>query len=127
MKKKALVVLLVVVTLLSVVAVGCSSSVTVKGYIEAQRAQLDDLIESVKDEAEMSIYDEGNTIVFSYKYKTDVGDVETAGENMKATESALKAGADAIKAELKIFGINDSAVKYIYINSDGTEIYSKTF
>ncbi|MDR1953039.1 MAG: DUF4854 domain-containing protein [Clostridiales Family XIII bacterium] len=92
-------------------------------YIDASKDALNSMKEALGDTMELTVSGEGTTLVYTYKFKIDVDKAQASA--LEKQESTLKQTAEsAIIPEMKKSGIKNPQVKYVYLNSDGSELYS---
>jgi uncharacterized lipoprotein YehR (DUF1307 family) len=92
-------------------------------YLDASKDALNTVKETLGDTMELTVSGEGTTLVYTYKFKIDVD--ETQASAIKEQENLLKQTAEStIIPEMETFGIKNPQVKYVYLNSDGSELYS---
>jgi hypothetical protein len=105
-----------------------SNDPALEKYVADVIPQLESIIESTKAHGmELSVSARGSAFVYTNKYTNKIEDVDAARDALSAQEATLKVGADAVRPELEAAGVKSPSVIYEYINSDGTEIYSKEF
>lgn len=94
-------------------------------YIDASMPSVRSAMEQYKDTFDLTVTGEGTTLVYMYKYVFDVGDIKAVYSGIKLQEDTLITTAKTIVIpEMKSYGIKDPKIKYVYLNVDGTEIYS---
>lgn len=69
---------------------------------------------------------EPNGIIYSYQYAIDVPKDATA-DGIEAGEDQLSATADSVFPSLEAAGIANPSITFTYLNSDGSEIWSKEY
>lgn len=90
------------------------------------KAQLDAVIDSMSGMGmTMEVTGEGNRLIYTYQFETQLDDVETvrAGleEGIMAQEATFKAIAKSLKEEINV---ENPVVVITYLNADGSEIYT---
>ena len=93
------------------------------------KAQMDALIDSMSGMGmTIEVTGEGNKLIYSYYFDTQLGDVETirAGleEGIKAQEATFKTIAKSLKEEINV---ENPVVVIKYFNADGSELYTVEF
>lgn len=84
-----------------------------------------EIFESLKDTfADITITNEESTLVYTFKNLNDVGDIAAAAAGIKEQEDTLKIIANLIILDISEYGVKDPQVKFVYLNNNGTEIYS---
>lgn len=97
-------------------------------------AELDGTITAMEGSGmAVTVTADGNTLVYTYTYETqlDIPDEDTLASFVDAMEEGLTEQAstfEGIAASLRtIISVDDIAVRLVYCNADGTELYSHTF
>lgn len=93
------------------------------------KSQMDALIDSMSGMGmTIEVTGEGNKLIYSYYFDTQLGDVETirAGleEGIKAQEATFKTIAKSLKEEINV---ENPVVVIKYFNADGSELYTVEF
>ncbi|MDR1790200.1 MAG: DUF4854 domain-containing protein [Propionibacteriaceae bacterium] len=114
------------VLLALLVVSGCASGSPIEQFVAAGQSQVDSVKESFGDtfsSVELSAEGE-NTIVYTYVFGTEQ-DIPTISAGFESTTSTLQSGCDeAVFPAMRQAGISDPAAKYVYLNPDGTEVWS---
>jgi len=88
----------------------------------AQTTAVDTLQKNSATYSNVTITGEGDhTLVYTYTYKNAL-DAAKCKAALEAQAPALKSAAQTVNAALKAAGVVDPAVKFIYLNSDGSMI-----
>lgn len=99
-----------------------------KGIVDVEKIALD--VEKEAKKAEFSDMQvaakEPNGIVYTYTFANKV-DKATETAKIEAAEADLKSKTDVINSQLTKIGIKDPFVSVTYLNSDGTDVWSKTY
>ncbi|MGN0658710.1 MAG: DUF4854 domain-containing protein [Emergencia sp.] len=137
MKKKltkilTLTFVLAMVFSVTVTLTGCGEPSTLEEYINSD-ADAKEAIESMNsstDEGGMTVEVKGNSIIYTYQFADTIeadllDDVKAQFEQyMESAGSTFENIASTMEEESGIDGIT---VKVIYLNGDGSEIYSKEY
>jgi hypothetical protein len=92
-------------------------------YLDTSKDALNSVKESLGDTMEVTVSGEGTTLIYTYKFKIEIDEAQVSA--LKKQESTLKQTAEStIIPEMEKFGIKNPQVKYVYLNSDGSELYS---
>jgi hypothetical protein len=104
------------------------SSKSAKDYLDAHdAADLEQIIEMSRSMGmELSITTSGDMIIYTYRYLEEM-DAEVAREYFNTMSDMLKEGSDVVIKEMNDFGVGSPAVRYVYQNLDGSEIWSGDF
>jgi hypothetical protein len=102
---------------------------TAQDYIDAHDA---DALQAVKDTArasgmEATITAEGDTVIYTYRYLEPVADVEATKAALEGQTSTLRSVANLALTEMRNFGVESPVIRYVYRNSDGSEIWQVEF
>lgn len=132
--KSSVIVAMVALVVMLAASCGAGKFSTVDAYAksEAVQSEIESVKESFADTFEVNVYGEGNTLVYEYKYVTQIDDsvlesVKTALEN--ATEGEKDTFVDAANSITEFVDISkeDVAVAVRYLNADGTLIAESVF
>ena len=134
---KKIVTLLALVLVAVVIFTGCSSKFSSVGEYLADasvQAELDKEFAALEGTGvSMEVYADGNTLVYDCKYdvQLEISDEMLHEALVAALEQALEETKDTyidIAAKLhEVVDAEDITVRVIYLNADGTELYSRDF
>lgn len=104
-----------------------SVSTQIDDYIDANKETYESIMESFEDMFEFEIYSSGSSMVYSYKYLIDLGDIDTMKE---ALDGAYDTSKSAMLSDLKLLqetvpGAESIIVKYL--TKDGTVITTQEY
>ncbi|MCL2078139.1 MAG: DUF4854 domain-containing protein [Oscillospiraceae bacterium] len=124
--KKVLSVIAVLILVVSLTACGEKTAEGFAADINAE-AGFSELQASVEAMGMLlTITGENNTIIYTYTFKDEL-DVDTARAGLESQEETLRTTSVGLIAGMKDYGIKNPAVRYVYCNNDGTEIWAVTF
>lgn len=136
MKKKeskvlALILMLAMVMSVSMLMTSCGSDPSTLEEYVAQDSDLQEQLDSLADSQEgMAVEIKDNQIIYTYTYPQQIDedvldDVKAQFESaMESTASTFEGIASSCEEETGISGIT---VKVVYLNNDGSEIYSNEY
>lgn len=136
MKKKeskvlALILMLAMVMSVSMLMTSCGSDPSTLEEYVAQDSDLQEQLDSLADSQEgMAVEIKDNQIIYTYTYPQQIDedvldDVKAQFESaMESTASTFEGIASSCEEETGISGIT---VKVVYLNNDGSEIYSSEY
>lgn len=104
-----------------------SVSTQIDDYIDANKETYESIMESFEDMFEFEVYASGSSMVYSYKYLIDLGDIDTMKE---ALDGAYDTSKSAMLSDLKLLqetvpGAESIIVKYL--TKDGTVITTQEY
>ena len=104
-----------------------SVSSQIDDYIDANKETYESIMESFENMFEFEVYASGSSMVYSYKYLIDLGDIDTVKE---ALDGAYDASKSAMLSDLKLLqetvpGAESIIVKYL--TKDGTVITTQEY
>lgn len=115
----------------AIMFVGCGEPLTLEEYVNDNadvQEQLDDTAKNLGDGGKVTVKE--NNVEIAYQYdETMKGDTLTEftsqiKEAMDSLESKFQDVEDQLKENS---GIDDATMTYVYLNGDGSEIYSVTY
>ena len=105
-----------------------SGSGPLQEIVEETRGQIAGLQSSLGDTMSIEISARGdNTLVYTFTFKTDVGDTEQIGSALAEAIEREDSVYEALVVELENAHITSPAVVVEYLDKDGHEIFSKTY
>ena len=100
----------------------------IEAYLDAQKDELDKLREAGGDTMSIDIKAEGNSLVYIYQYKIDLGmDNETAAEQLDENLAEQDSVFSELLKELRKFAPGAESVVVEYQDKDGQTILKKTY
>ena len=129
--KKFLSATLVISLLLSMMVLftACGEPATLEEYMNKD-GEVQQSIESMGESSNMDISVEGNTITYTYKYAQtyDSSVIPSMAKTMESTMNNMSSTFEKVAENLEEqTEIDDITVRVVYLNGDGTEIYSQNF
>ncbi len=133
-KLRVLAIFAAVVMALSLASCGGSNGkafASVQEYIESP--EMVDAIEEISSSFEaqglaVDAYAEGDCLVYEYQYTQQL---EMGEDSVQMLADSVDDMADTVQENLKeiksIVDVENPTLKYVYLNADGAEIYSRTF
>ena len=104
---------------------------SVEAYINSSevQSQLESALEIAEGSGmEMKVFAEGDTLVYEYTYSTQLSNVDAVAEAIGNSIDGQSSTFEAVVEELKTqCDAQNPQVKLVYLNADGSEIYSKVF
>lgn len=97
-------------------------------YVDSQKEIFDETLKQLEGSGmSMKIYAEGNTLVYHYIYDNPV---EVSEEDLAEMETTLAASKEQFQTLIRqleaLIEADDIAIKILYENPDGSEVYSTT-
>lgn len=103
---------------------GCGPKATVESFA----AELRPSVEQADDTGALTLQARENALVYSYKYKIDLGaDTATVAAALEASLAGKEATYTDVLAQLKTKVKSAEAVVVEFLDKDGKLIYTKTF
>ena len=100
-------------------------------YIESAEAAnaIEHLVDTFAQKGlSISVGAEGDCMIYEYKY---IDQVEVTEESAQALSDSLDSMSDTIQTSLEtiasLVDAENPSIRYVYLNADGAEIYSRTF
>jgi hypothetical protein len=99
-----------------------------ENYLAILQPQLAEIKEQTKTAGmNLDISARGSSMVYTYTYLNDIGDVSIAKSALELSIGMLEEASKLLITELETAGVNSPSVIYEYVNSDGTMIFSQEF
>lgn len=106
-----------------------SSSVTnqIDAFIDANKDVYESIMESFEGMLELEIYASGSSMVYSYKYVNDIGDIDTVKEALDAAYDGNKSAMLSDLSALQSAVPKAESIIVKYLTKDGTVITTQEY
>jgi hypothetical protein len=104
-----------------------NNSATLEQFITEGQPAIDAMNEAMKDVMQITLSAEGETLVYTYKFTNDVGDLSTVKQSLEGEMENQRSTMETVVKSLKDAGIANPGVVMKYLNNDGSEITSFEF
>lgn len=104
------------------------TSAQLTAFIDSLQDQLDSMTESLGDTMDIKISARGNSLVYSYQYKIDLGmDNEVAAESLSSSMDAVESTFTSVLSELQKAVPGAESIIVEHLDNAGNVITSKEF
>ena len=105
-----------------------SQKMSMEAYVAAVQDQMGSLTESIKEAGmEFQLLARGNSMVYSYRYTTDLGDTSQLKEYFEQMMDSMSSVFEMVLPELKANVEGAESLIVEYLDKDGNVIYSKEY
>ena len=120
---------LLLLTMVCVMIVGCGGSNTAQQYLdEFDQDELNDLIEDVRAAGiDLELTAQGDTLIYTLTVMEEMDEMFLAIMSEAMLEVLGSLIEDELLPEMREFGIENPAVRYVFVDTDGTVLEEVTF
>jgi len=120
---------LLLLTMVCVMIVGCGGSTTAQQYLdEFDQDELNSLIEDIRAAGiDFEITAQGDTLIYTLTVIEEMDEMFLAIMSEAMLEMISSLIEDEVLSEMREFGIENPAVRYVFVDTDGTVLEEVTF